>query len=131
MRGKNIVNEEDSPAPPLRLGTCSDEDGVSEGNVKGTSQQSVPCSLEMRAHDLPSAGQVETSYLLCKAMKEDATVAISGEAADEIFGGYPWLYSEEAMNTPIFPWFAVMREQAGGISRQHHLTLYRLIDSCC
>lgn len=28
-------------------------------------------------------------YLFCREIKKNATVAISGEAADEIFGGYP------------------------------------------
>ncbi|HLZ61368.1 MAG TPA: asparagine synthase (glutamine-hydrolyzing) [Ktedonosporobacter sp.] len=63
----------------------------------------------MRAHDLPAMGNVETSlYLLCKAMKEDATVAISGESADEVFGGYPWFHNEDALNAPIFPWLAMV-----------------------
>lgn len=43
-------------------------------------------------------------YLLFKAMKQDATVALSGESADEVFGGYPWFHNEVALNTPTFPW---------------------------
>ena len=63
----------------------------------------------MRAHDLPAGGQIETSlYLLCKAMKKDATVALSGESADEVFGGYPWFHSEEALNAPTFPWMSTV-----------------------
>jgi asparagine synthase (glutamine-hydrolysing) len=65
--------------------------------------------LPMRMHDLPAVGQIETSlYLLCKAMKADATVGISGESADEVFGGYPWYFDEAAVNAPTFPWFAMM-----------------------
>jgi asparagine synthase (glutamine-hydrolysing) len=57
------------------------------------------------AHDMPSLGQMETSlYLLCKAMREHATVALSGESADELFGGYAWFYSEEARRNNEFPW---------------------------
>ncbi len=33
--------------------------------------------------------------LLCRKMKETATVALSGECADEIFGGYPWYRDPE------------------------------------
>lgn len=70
--------------------------------------------LPMRMHDLPAGGQIETSlYLLCKVMKEDATVGISGESADEVFGGYPWFHNEAAVNAPTFPWFAMMADVAG------------------
>jgi asparagine synthase (glutamine-hydrolysing) len=66
----------------------------------------------MRAHDLPAGGQMETSlYLLCKAMKKDATVALSGESADEVFGGYPWFHSDEALNAPTFPWLSTLARQ--------------------
>jgi asparagine synthase (glutamine-hydrolysing) len=47
--------------------------------------------IPLYAHDLPAGGQMETSlYLLFKEMKRHATVALSGESADEVFGGYPW-----------------------------------------
>lgn len=67
--------------------------------------------VPMRAHDLPAGGQIETSlYLLFRAMRQDAVVAISGESADEVFGGYPWFYTEEAINAPTFPWIAMFRQ---------------------
>ena len=31
-------------------------------------------------------------------------MAISGECADEIFGGYPWFYRPEMLAHPFFPW---------------------------
>jgi len=66
--------------------------------------------VPMRAHDLPSMGQMETSlYLLFKAMKQDATVALSGESADEVFGGYPWFNDPVAFARPTFPWMAMMQ----------------------
>jgi len=69
--------------------------------------------VPMRAHDLPAGGQMETSlYLLCKAMKKHATVALSGESADEVFGGYPWFHSEEALNAPTFPWLTTVGRYA-------------------
>ncbi|QBD79726.1 asparagine synthase (glutamine-hydrolyzing) [Ktedonosporobacter rubrisoli] len=64
--------------------------------------------VPLRAHDLPAIGQIETSlYLLFKTMKQDATVAISGESADEVFGGYPWFHNEEVIKAPTFPWIAI------------------------
>lgn len=63
----------------------------------------------MRAHDLPAGGQIETSlYLLFKTIKKDATVALSGESADEVFAGYPWFHSEEALQAPTFPWLTTV-----------------------
>jgi asparagine synthase (glutamine-hydrolysing) len=57
------------------------------------------------ARDLPGMADVDASLLLfCHEIKKDATVAISGEAADEVFGGYPWFHREEALNADTFPW---------------------------
>jgi asparagine synthase (glutamine-hydrolysing) len=68
--------------------------------------------VPMHAFDLPFMGQMATSlYLLFKAMKQDAKVALSGESADEVFGGYPWFHSETAFNAPTFPWMATMMSE--------------------
>jgi asparagine synthase (glutamine-hydrolysing) len=62
----------------------------------------------MHALDLPLMGEIGTSlYLLFKAMKRDATVALSGESADEVFGGYPWFHRQEAIAAATFPWLAM------------------------
>lgn len=65
--------------------------------------------VPMYAHDHPALGQLETSmYLLFKAMKNDATVSLSGESADEVFGGYKWFNSEDLTTLTTFPWMALM-----------------------
>ena len=57
------------------------------------------------ARDTPGMADIDGSLLLfCKEIKKHATVAISGEAADEIFGGYPWFHREEALEANTFPW---------------------------
>jgi asparagine synthase (glutamine-hydrolysing) len=57
------------------------------------------------ARDTPGMADVDGSlYLFCREIKKEATVAISGEAADEIFGGYPWFHNEEALAAGTFPW---------------------------
>lgn len=57
------------------------------------------------ARDMPGMADVDSSLLLfCKHVKKHATVAISGECADEIFAGYPWFFREDALNSNTFPW---------------------------
>lgn len=57
------------------------------------------------ARDLPGMADVDSSLLLfCKEVKEHAPVALSGECADEVFGGYPWYRDETIRNIDGFPW---------------------------
>ena len=57
------------------------------------------------ARDLPGMADVDSSLLLfCKQVKNYSTVALSGECADEIFGGYPWFRDETIRNAHGFPW---------------------------
>jgi asparagine synthase (glutamine-hydrolysing) len=57
------------------------------------------------ARDLPGMADVDSSlFLFCREIKKEATVALSGECADEVFGGYPWFYQEAALNAGTFPW---------------------------
>lgn len=57
------------------------------------------------ARDLPGMVDIDASLLLfCREIKKGATVAISGEAADEVFGGYPWFHREELLGAGTFPW---------------------------
>ncbi|QGG57308.1 asparagine synthase (glutamine-hydrolyzing) [Paenibacillus sp. B01] len=59
----------------------------------------------LTARDLPGMADVDASLLLfCREIKKGVTVAISGEAADEVFGGYPWFHREESLNAGTFPW---------------------------
>lgn len=64
-----------------------------------------------RANDSAATfGDVDTSlYLLFKAIREHSTVAISGEAADEVFGGYAWFRDPQAVAAPRFPWLSRMQ----------------------
>lgn len=57
------------------------------------------------ARDLPGMADVDISLLaFCKKIKEHVTVALSGECADEIFGGYPWYRDPEVRARSGFPW---------------------------
>lgn len=55
--------------------------------------------------DLPGQADIDSSLLwYCSQVKHRHTVAISGECADEIFGGYPWFYRPEMLSRSFFPW---------------------------
>lgn len=57
------------------------------------------------ARDLPGMADVDSSLLLfCHEIKKQGTVALSGECADEIFGGYPWYRDKTIRMTDGFPW---------------------------
>ncbi|MBQ8961858.1 MAG: asparagine synthase (glutamine-hydrolyzing) [Ruminococcus sp.] len=57
------------------------------------------------ARGLPGMADVDASMLLlCREIKKHGTVALSGECADEIFGGYPWYRDEDIRMTDGFPW---------------------------
>lgn len=59
----------------------------------------------VEARDLPGMADVDSSLLLfCGKIEEHATVALSGECADEIFGGYPWYRDKDIREREGFPW---------------------------
>jgi asparagine synthase (glutamine-hydrolysing) len=61
----------------------------------------------LAAHDLPTMGDMYVSmYLLFREISQQSTVALSGEAADEVFGGYAWYHVPALLAAPTFPWAA-------------------------
>ncbi|MET9121289.1 asparagine synthase (glutamine-hydrolyzing) [Streptomyces sp. NPDC004528] len=69
----------------------------------------------IRARDLPMGfGDMDTSlYLLFQAVREHSTVALSGESADEVFGGYLQFFDEEARRADTFPWLLRFQRDFG------------------
>lgn len=59
----------------------------------------------VEARDLPGMADVDASLLLfCREIRKIGTVALSGECADEIFGGYPWYRDADVRRRQGFPW---------------------------
>lgn len=59
----------------------------------------------VKAHDLPAMADVDSSMLyFCSQVSKTHKVTLTGECADEIFGGYPWFHREECFQAQTFPW---------------------------
>ena len=55
--------------------------------------------------DYPGQADIDSSLLyFSRRIRERHTVGLSGECADEIFGGYPWFYRPEMLSSGFFPW---------------------------
>lgn len=74
----------------------------------------------VKANDLPGMADIDSSlYLFCKEVSKNATVAVSGECADEIFGGYPWFREPEQINSDTFPWSRAVKERKSILSKEY------------
>jgi asparagine synthase (glutamine-hydrolysing) len=61
----------------------------------------------LRARDLPGVGDLDVSlYLLFQEVRKHTSVVLSGEGADDIFGGFPWFAAEATTPGGSFPWSA-------------------------
>ena len=84
------------------------------------SPQDLMDALEdsVQARDLPGMADVDISLLaFCRKIKDHVTVALSGECADEIFGGYPWYRDAEIRDQEGFPWSQNIRQRQGVLAR--------------
>lgn len=71
------------------------------------------------ARDLPGMADVDFSLLaFCREIRKEVKVALSGECADEIFGGYPWYRDPEVRALAGFPWAQNTKQRAGFLHPQ-------------
>ena len=69
------------------------------------------------ARDLPGMADVDFSLLaFCREIRQDVKVALSGECADEIFGGYPWYRDPAVRALEGFPWAQNTADRTGILS---------------
>lgn len=63
----------------------------------------------LRCQDLPSPmGDGDASiYLFSREVRRHVVVALSGETADEVFGGFNWLHIPQLAGAATFPWVAI------------------------
>lgn len=74
----------------------------------------------MLAREMPGMADVDSSLLwLCKQVKQQEDVIISGECSDEIFGGYPWFYREELKDLDTFPWLRSTKERISLLNKKY------------
>jgi len=74
---------------------------------KTISQEDVVNYLkdDLYAKDYPGMTDIDASLLwFSKEISKEFNVILSGEGADEIFGGYPWFYRDELNDREFFPW---------------------------
>lgn len=66
------------------------------------------------ARDAPNSVDIDNAmYLLFKAIRQHSTVVLSGEAADEVFGGYSWFHDEQVVEAKTFPWLVSATQVEG------------------
>lgn len=71
------------------------------------------------ARDLPGMADIDSSLLwFSKEISRDHKVILSGECADEIFGGYPWFYREELRNKDFFPWLDSIESRSNLLKKE-------------
>ncbi len=66
----------------------------------------------VHVRDLPGMADIDSSLLwFCREIKKEYTVGLSGECADEIFGGYPWFHRPDDLSRDGFPWMRSINER--------------------
>ena len=104
---KNFVKSDFQPNSDNYYINLMNENSYSKHHTVMLDTPELAASLKeaMIARDMPGMADVDSSlYLFCKEVKKEKTVTLMGECADEIFGGYPWFFREDSLNSGTFPW---------------------------
>ncbi|QFT88323.1 Asparagine synthetase [glutamine-hydrolyzing] 3 [Bacillus sp. THAF10] len=81
------------------FGTVHHRSVISQTNLAAYLKEAV------LVRDQPGMADIDSSLLwFCREIKQNFVVGLSGECADEIFGGYPWFHRKEDLEAANFPW---------------------------
>ncbi|WP_010192107.1 asparagine synthase (glutamine-hydrolyzing) [Bacillus sp. m3-13] len=81
------------------FGTVHHQSIISQTNLAAYLKEAV------LVRDQPGMADIDSSLLwFCREIKQNYVVSLSGECADEIFGGYPWFHRPEDLASSNFPW---------------------------
>ncbi len=111
---KNFVKSDFQPNSDNYYIDLMNENSYSKHHTVMLDTPELASSLKeaMCARDMPGMADVDSSlYLFCKEVKKEKTVSLMGECADEIFGGYPWFFREDSLNSGTFPWSIAKSER--------------------
>ncbi len=73
---------------------------------------------------LPTMADIDSSLLyFCSKVSDNHKCALTGECADEIFGGYPWFYREEMIKDGVFPWMSDISFRKSILNQEFAATL--------
>lgn len=76
------------------------------------------------ARDLPGMADIDSSLLLlCRKVRQKVDIGLSGECADEIFGGYPWFFDEKALFSDTFPWNTCLEKRQSFLRKKWQIDI--------
>ena len=77
--------------------------------------------------DYPGMTDIDSSlYWFSKEIQKDYKVILSGECADEIFGGYPWFYRKDLNN--CFPWINNISYRQNLLNKNLKINLNKILN---
>ncbi|WP_406195356.1 asparagine synthase (glutamine-hydrolyzing) [Kitasatospora sp. NBC_01560] len=126
FRADEVRSTPDGPYARLLAGHVGAEHSVVElGSAALTDPAERVAAL--RARDAPGGfGDMDISLmLLFRGVREHSTVALSGESADELFGGYRWFHDPRLVAAEDFPWAGAVTQLAGAGAGPRELLLDR------
>jgi asparagine synthase (glutamine-hydrolysing) len=111
---QHFAANEFQPAADSKFIQMVTERYQTQHHEKIISQEQLAFDLIEACHvrDFPGMADIDSSLLwFCKEIKKDFVVSLSGECADEIFGGYPWFHRKQDLERPGFPWMRSVSER--------------------